>query len=407
MVRRVLQISLQADPLATVDGGKTGGQQVLVRQVARSVQMQGYGTDVVTLRDNAHDRPQFSLGPIGQVVRLDVDDMPVHDPDWLNVVDEISQKLLYYIRREGRIYQIIHSHYWTSGLVAARVAKELGVPWIHTPYKLAQWIVRQGEKISAVRDTAELEILNQVDAVVVSYLGEGDLIRRYAPDVTVYVVPPGVEPTQFFSRDAGPILKRLSLSRRPAIYIGRLTSGRGIEMLLQTLSEIQLPSAFCLAIVGGASGEVVNGYPVSPKLRALKERLNEHVRFLGPMPHSAVAPYLAAASVMVAPNQGPTLGMAVVEGMASGLPVVGTDVTGIRDWISDGVDGVLVRPEQLDMAATALLQLWSDSGRARRMGRIGQDRIHRHYGGDKMAEQLVQIYQEVMEHGRHSAGVGY
>jgi len=64
---------------------------VLVRQVARSVQMQGYGTDVVTLRDNAHDRPQFSLGPIGQVVRLDVDDMPVHDPDWLNVVDEISQ----------------------------------------------------------------------------------------------------------------------------------------------------------------------------------------------------------------------------------------------------------------------------------------------------------------------------
>ncbi|MDA8193814.1 MAG: glycosyltransferase [Thermaerobacter sp.] len=407
MVRRVLQLSLQADPLNLLDGGDVGGQQIFVRKVARYIQFQGYGTDVVTVRRSPEAPVRFSLGHLGQVLRMDLPLVPVSDEGWAASAPELAARALALIRQEGRAYQMIHSHYWISGLVAEQLAAELGIPWIHTPYKLAQWVARTGDVISPVRAAAERKILNQADAVVVSYLGEGDLIRRLSPDVTIYVVPPGVEPTQFFSRDAGPVLKRLNLPRRPAIYVGRLAAGRGLEGLLSTLGEIRLPDEFRFLVVGGNSGEVEQGRPQDARLKALRDRLGPHVEFLGAMPHRAVAPFLAASSVMAAPNQGPTLGMAVLEGMASGLPVVGTAVTGIQDWIADGTDGVVVAPGRLDLMAEALLRLWSDTARARRMGTAGQNRIHRHYTGEKMGSQLARVYREVMGHERHSAGSGY
>jgi glycosyltransferase involved in cell wall biosynthesis len=216
-----------------------------------------------------------------------------------------------------------------------------------------------------------------------------------------------VDPTQFFSRDAGPVLRTQGLTRRPGIYVGRLEAARGLRQALEVLASRTLPSDFVLLVLGGTRREVQHGVPVSPDLRALKDRLGEHVQFLGGMPHRGVAPYLAAAEVMVAPNQGPTLGMAVLESLASGVPVVGTQVPGVQDWIDDEQDGFLVKVDAMETLWDKALALWENPVQARRMGHVGQEKIHRLHTVAQMSDEIVACYQEVTGVGRDQVGIGF
>ena len=125
------------------------------------------------------------------------------------------------------------------------------------------------------------------------------------------------------------------------------------------------------------------------------------------MPHRGVAPYLASAEAAIAPNQGPTLGMAVLEALASGVPVVGTRVPGVQDWIESDEDGYLVDPQDMEGLWDRAFALWNDPIRARKMGRTGQEKVHRLHTVSHMAKDMVACYQEVTGIGGNQMGVGY
>lgn len=408
MARRVLQFSLRADPLKPLDGGEVGGQQIFVRESATHIQFQGYGVDVMTVRGQSAVPDRFNMGHLGQIIRLTVERPLETEQDWVDVHEALADQAIQQIEESGRQYQLVHSHFWISGMVASIVAKKLKVPWIHTPYKLGQWVQRPGEVVSPVRVAQETSVLNAADAIIVSYLSESELVHRMAPDVPIYVVPPGVDPTLFFSRDAGPVLKGFQMTRRPVIYVGRLASGRGLLELLRNMPRRNLPKDFRLLVVGGGPNEVQDGLPRDPELREALKVGGPLVHFVGNMPHQAVATYLGASQVMVSPNQGPTLGMAVLEAMASGLPVVGTAVPGVQDWIQDGEQGYLVEPNRMDIIWDRTMELYEDTQKARLMGKRGQDKVHHYHTIHHMVQQLASVYEEVISgESTHSAGVGY
>ncbi|MCY0877969.1 MAG: glycosyltransferase [Firmicutes bacterium] len=403
-IRRILVVSLHADPLTYGDSGAVGGHQVLIRELVKHVQHHGYGIDVLTAQSHPLWPDKFSLGHLGQVVRL----APALDRDredeWLAKVDALAEQALAWVRHSGRRYDIIHSYYWISGLIAERLSRRLGIPWVHSPVKMVEWARRAEELAPSERTLRERELLAKADALVVAYRREADAVREFGATPPVFVIPPGVDPTQFFSRDAGPVLKGHQLARRPVIYVGRLEQARGFYDALTFLAQRALPADFLLLVVGGTRREVEHGRPVSPHLAALADQLQGHVLFLGGMPHRGVAPYLAAAAVLIAPNQGPTLGMAVVEGLASGVPVVGTRVTGIEDWIDEGENGYLVAPSNMTKLWDEALALWADPMLARKLGHAGQEKIHGAHTIQQMAEQMVACYREVTGLGRSQVG---
>ncbi len=407
MIRRVLEVSLHADPLTHRDSGAVGGQQILIRELAKNIQEHGYGVDVLTARVANVAPDKVNLGRLGQVVRLPQQLERGREESWASLVDDLADSALAWLQESGRQHHLMHSYYWISGLVAERIHRQTGIPWIHSPVKMAEWSVRPGDAADLERVETERRLLEAPDAVVVSYLSEAEIVHQINAALPVYVVPPGVDPTQFFSRDAGPVLRTCGLSRRPAIYVGRLEGAHGLRQALEVLVDRDLPDDFTFLVLGGTRREVHQGMPTSPELARFKDRLGHHLEFIGGMPHQGVAPYLAAAEVMVAPNQGPTLGMAVLESLACGVPVVGTRVPGVRDWIDAGEDGFVVDVDAMDDLWSKTLELWENSTLARKMGRRGQDKVHSLHTAARMAEEMAACYQEVTGVGRDQVGIGF
>ncbi len=409
MTGRILEISLTADPLNATDGGVVGGQQLLVRDMVRGLTAAGIGADVVTHRQLRRVNPsRRSLGHLSRVVRIgSEEDCPKTEIDWVAKAAGIAEGVVSWVKSQESEYNLVHSHFWVSGMVAQEVSQRLSIPWVHSPYKMAKWVHRSGEVLPARRVEIERSLLNEVSAVVANYLDEGELIHSDAPRTPLYMIPPAIDATQFFERDPGPVLKGLGLRRRPAVYVGRLSEARGLMALLKAMVKTELPSDFTLLVVGGGSDEVVRGRPVDPQLNLLKKQLGSQVKFLGSMPHGAVAQYLSAAQVVFAPNQGPTLGMAVVEALACARPVVGSRVTGISDWITPGVDGYLFPAEDVEAMLEQGLVLWQDSARARSMGRLGYEKVHRRHSLEYMTQQLLRVYEEVIDGERIETGASH
>lgn len=406
MRRRVLELSVAADPLNAIDGGAVGGQQVLIREMVRGLGQRSIGADVVTYDRGGTMPRRSSLGPLSRVVRIGNGQWPQSDADWVVQAGRLADEVWEWIEKEGAKYRLIHSHFWISGMVAQELSRRLEIPWVHSPYKMAKWVHRAGQPLPARRIEIERSLINEVDAVVVAYLEEGELIHADAPRTPLYVIPPPVDSGIFFVRDAGPVLKGLGLKRRPLVYVGRLTDGIGLKGVLKAMSQRQLPKDLVLVVVGGRLGEISGGQAKDPEFAALVQALGSHVQLVGPMPHAAVAQYLSAAETVLAPNQGPTLGLVVIEAMASGRPVVGSRVSGVSDWIIPGLDGLLYEADDFSGMLQGCLSLWNHSERARAMGRAGYEKVHRHHSMEFMTEQLVRVYEEVVNDERVKTGVG-
>ena len=404
--RRVLQLSLSADPLNPLDGGDLGGQQIVVREAALNLQQQGFGVDVITMSQHTMLPHRSSLGHLGQVIRISVATEPWSDEAWVQSQDRVADAVIRWIQDNHREYQVVHSHFWVSGLVAKRVAGAIGVPWIHSPYKMVEWVRRPHDTYSVGRQNHEQSLLRNADAVIVPYLKEADMVHQWAPNVPLYVVAPGLDVNNFFTRDPGPVLKGLGLSRRPLAYVGHLDAGRGIREVLQHMAAIKLPEDLVLLLIGGNRGEVQQGKPQDPALVQLANQLAPHLRFLGPMPHRAVAMYMATAQAVIAPNLGPTLGMAVIEALGSGTPVVGSMVPGVEDWIQHGTNGFLAPAGDAGTLWDHAVRLWQEPQLAHQMGVAGYNIIHRNHRSESMATQLGQIYDEVAQGHPPNASAG-
>ena len=134
----------------------------------------------------------------------------------------------------------------------------------------------------------------------------------------------------------------------------------------------------------------------------IEERdLNEHVHLLGWKSHEEVIRLLQGAHILVAPSvtakDGDQEGIpnAIKEAMALGLPVIGTQHSGIPEIVEDGVSGFLVPERDVDVLADRLSFLIDHSEKWAGMGRAGRARVERHYDVKILNDRLVELYKQV------------
>jgi glycosyltransferase involved in cell wall biosynthesis len=127
-----------------------------------------------------------------------------------------------------------------------------------------------------------------------------------------------------------------------------------------------------------------------------KHGLDEKVHFIGGIPHKDLVATYHAADVVVNPSLSESFGISVVEGMACGIPVVGTRIGGMCETILDGTTGLLVEADSPGDLAQALITVLTDPSRARNMGLEGRKRATDQFSWTARAGRLMEVYRKVL-----------
>jgi D-inositol-3-phosphate glycosyltransferase len=385
-------ISEHASPLATLGTVDAGGQNVHVAALAGALADLGHQVVVHTRRDRS-DLPRFV--PLRDGVTVHNVDAgpaePIPKDDLLPYMARFGDQLAAYWERWRP--DVVHSHFWMSGLAALRGARDLGIPVVHTYHALG--IVKQRHQGSADTSPArrvllETEVGRGAERIVATCRDE---VRELAamgvdPEKT-RIVPCGVDTRQFAP---GPSTSR----RRPRLLIvGRLVPRKGSDIALEALTRI--PEAE-LVVVGGPPPELLAADNEAERLASLAAGLgvSDRFRMLGGVARDEMPNVLRSADVVLCPARYEPFGIVPLEAMSCGIPVVASAVGGHLDTVVDRRTGRLVPVGDPEALAQAVNEVLDSPNAGADMGWAGRRRVLANYGWDRIAERTEAVYRELV-----------
>ncbi|GII76629.1 glycosyl transferase [Sphaerisporangium rufum] len=400
---KIAMVSEHASPLATLGGVDAGGQNVHVAALARGLAAAGHEVTVYTRRESLDAPEEVVFAPGVSVVHVPAGPpAPIPKDDILPWVPDFAR----YLRRRWAFQppDVVHSHFWMSGLAALEAAAGTGVPVVHTFHALGVVKRRhQGRDDTSPRQRPALEaaVARGADRIVATCADEAaELARMGAPRSAVRVVPCGVDGAEF--RPAGPVAPRPRGHR--VLSLGRLVPRKGVGTVIEAMRLV--PDAE-LVVAGGPPPGALDGDPEVARLRALASTAGVagRVRFTGQVGRADVAALMRSADVAVCVPWYEPFGMVALEAMACGLPVVASAVGGQRETVVNGVTGLLVPPRTPRTLATAVNMLLEDPDLRASYGLAGAERARERYGWPRIAARTCAVYEEVLaERGGVPAG---
>ncbi|MFF1277532.1 glycosyltransferase [Streptomyces marokkonensis] len=404
-VLSVALVSEHASPLATPGGVDAGGQNVHVAALAGALADRGHRVVVHTRRD----RPDLP----GRVVLRDgveVHHVPAGPPEPVP-----KDRLLPYMEEFGRHLarvwrarppDVVHSHFWMSGLASLRAARELGLPLLHTYHALGT-VKRRHQGLADTsppeRIGCEIEVGLGCDRVVATCRDEvAELARMGVPAYRVGVVPCGVDTDRF--TPVGPVAPRGPFRHR-LVQLGRLVPRKGAAVSVAALAR--LPGTELL-VVGGPPRDRLDDDPEVRRLRGLARDAGvaDRVRFTGGVNPSRVPALLRSADVVLCPADYEPFGIVPLEAMACGRPVVASAVGGQLDTVTDPGTGRLVPPGDPEALARAVAALLADPAAREACAVAGRRRVLSRYGWPRIAAATEAAYCEVLDAEPAATGTG-
>lgn len=395
----VAMLSVHTCPLAALGGKETGGMNVYVRQVARELGRMGLQVDVFTRSQNPTIPRVVELGPGARVVHLPAGpEAPMPREAVHAHLDQFAAGVEDFARESGTAYDLIHSHYWLSGVAGLRLREKWGVPLVHmfhTLGRLKNTVAQSPADLEpALRLDEETRIVAEADRVVAANVVErAHLVWHYrARADRIAVIPCGVDTDLFQPMDPAKAKDLLELPPDPLLlYVGRLQPIKGLDTLLEAMTAVPEPA--CLLIVGGEHDERESAHGAALRQRLKALGLERRVRFLRAQPQRRLRLFYAAADATVVPSYYESFGMVALEAMACGSPVVASRVGGLTTTVQDGVTGRLV-PEGDPAALAAAISGLLDGAEGRRLGQQAT-RWAAEHRWPCVAEAVCRLYSEL------------
>jgi D-inositol-3-phosphate glycosyltransferase len=384
---RVAMLSVHTCPLAALGGKETGGMNVYVRELSRELGRMGLAVDVFTRSQDPTIRRVVPLGEGARVVHLPAGpEMPMARERIYEHLDEFADGVEAWRITSGIDYDLIHAHYWLSGVVGLGLRERWDVPVLqmfHTLGRLKNGAARRLADLEpSVRLDEEQRIVHHVDGIVAaSAVERRALVSEYgAESAHATVIPCGVDTALFRPGDRDVARARVAPGDAPLLlYVGRIAPIKGLETLLDAVARLRARgSSVRLLVVGGEADEPVDGHEAAIRQRVNALGLRDAVRFVGAQPQETLRDYYVAADVTVLPSYYESFGMVALEAMACGSPVIGSRVGGLATTVRDGVTGFLV-PDGDAAALCERIDLLVDDPDLRfRLGREGVQWAARH-----------------------------
>ncbi len=360
---RIAILSIHSCPLGQLGSKDTGGMNVYVRELARTLGERGHRVDIYT---RAHDPKDAQIYYPSHNVRLiHINAGGVRGMGKLaqySYLPDFFENLEDFREKDKLEYDIIHSHYWLSGQVGWRLAQLWHVPHIVMFHTLGVIKDRLGIVESEVKLRLETErglVKNCSRIVTATEKEKGDLIVYYqaSPD-KISVIPCGVNLELFKPADKEEARRVLGLDgNRVILFVGRIEPLKGIDKLLIATSYLKKQPRLKLIIIGGDDSSQLELAKLKDLAREL--HIENSVSFLGSIPQKRLPLFYSAADLCVVPSYYESFCLVILESMACGTPVVSTNVGVAAGLIQQGKNGYLVADNEPYKLAQGIGQLLS------------------------------------------------
>lgn len=368
---RVAFVSMHTSPSAEPGIGDAGGMNVSLLSLAGELARHGVEVDLLT---RAIEEPRERQLETGVMLREVAAGGPgaIEKAGLPAVSDEFGEAIAELARRPNGHYDVIHAHYWLSGVAALPVALEFGIPFVQSFHTLAAMKDDFAEPGAAVepefRIRSEAYLASQASAIVAGSAAEATFLleRVRAPADRVWVIPPGVDVDLFRPHRPGVgdrVRSTMAIAEgRPILaVVGRVQPLKDQELAIRALGVLAAGSVPVPVLV--IVGEPTPGdEEYLARLRSLAEELgiDEHVRFVGALGRTELAELFAAADLTLMTSRSETFGLVALESAASGTPVVGFQGSGMRESVANGISGVLVDSRDPGVWASTIAGLLAD-----------------------------------------------
>ena len=346
---RIAMLSAHSCPVGHLGTKDTGGMSVYIREVARELGKRGHKVDVFTRVHDPRDPLTESLGKNARLVHLRAGgDEVIHKLVLYSYLPDFACSLEEFRKSKNIQYDIIFSHYWLSGQVGREVRQWWGVPHVIMFHTLG--VIKNslgiGEEEPELRVWTEGDLAQECHRIITATEREKTaLLSTYdiSPD-RIGVVPCGVNLRMFRPLDHRLAAEQTGLhlidGEKTVLFVGRIDSLKGIDLLIQAVARLKSENRVRLLIVGGDK----QNQPDVVDLQALSRRLGieNNVSFLGTVKHEKMPYFYNAVDVCVVPSHYESFGLVALESLACGTPVVATNVGILNNIIRSGETGYIV-----------------------------------------------------------------
>ena len=321
----ILQISFHTSPFGSVGKFDSGGLNVYVQQISKQLSNENNVTVVTAEKaesfkiDNLefHSLDLFESG-------LSVDDKEIHLLEFKKNLEE---------KFDLESFDIIHAHYWLSGLVAKQISEELNIPYIFTSHSLGVFL----EGYNKERVDCEKLVMRSSSFITASSQYENNLIsENYDIDKKkIKQIAPGVD-RKVFVLDEN--IKRENI----LLSIGRIQEQKRQLDVLKFLDNFRkIDSNFLCYFVGGPSGKSGDDYLIQLKDNVKELNLESNIVFLGNLTQIKIKELMNRSKLLIHTSHFETFGLVAIEANAMVVPVLTTNQGPLSEIIENNVNGYL------------------------------------------------------------------
>jgi glycosyltransferase involved in cell wall biosynthesis len=292
-------------------------------------------------------------------------------------------------------FDIIHFNaipVWFNGssmlLRFAKLRQARTVLNIHGILQLERRAEQWHEPVSFIDWMLTLRYYNLADRIVVNseYMRNNVVVWYGVNRDKVAVIPNGVDLKMFAGSS-----DRIMLEGDPSVlYVGHLSRLKGVDILIQAITKLksELPN-IKLHLVGHGNARYFAAL-------ARKEGIEKYVVFHGLAEQSMLPSYYKSADICVFPSRHEGFGIVILEAMASGIPVIASDIPSFREIISNGSDGRLFKPEDADALSKEVIALYQNPHLRKELSRNAFEKATM-YSWENIADKYISLYKCLRE----------
>ena len=321
----ILQLAFHTSPFSIVGKNDGGGMSVYVQQISKYLS-ENHNVTVVT-GEKADSFTDKNL----EFISLDIFESELNVEDKEIYLQEFKNKLVDSLDLNS--FDVIHAHYWLSGLVAKEISNELNIPFIFTSHSLGIFL----DGYNKERVDCEKIVMTSTNLVTASSVFETMLIAdTYKIDENkIKKITPGVD-RKIFIPDLSVEKENIILS------IGRIQEQKGQLQTIEFLNNFKkIQNDFKCYFVGGPSGKHGNEYLQELKQTIKDFNLDKHVEFLGDLPQTEIIELFKKAKLLIHTSKFETFGLVAIEANTMGVPVLTTNNGSLMEIIENNKNGYL------------------------------------------------------------------